>query len=84
MMSEQSKEARTIEGVVVSDKMDKTIVVEVGRTLKHPRYGKYMKRTSKMHAHDEENSGHVGDKVRIQMSKPISKMKTWKLVEIMG
>jgi small subunit ribosomal protein S17 len=80
--TEQVKAARSIIGQVVSDKMNKTIVVQVERKVKHPVYGKYVKRTSKMYVHDEENSSRVGDVVRIQQTRPLSKTKRWKLVEI--
>lgn len=79
---EQAKATRSITGQVVSDKMNKTIVVQVERKVKHPVYGKYVKRTSKMYVHDEENSSRVGDVVRIQQTRPLSKTKRWKLVEI--
>lgn len=72
----------TVMGQVVSSKMDKTIVVQVERKFKHPMYGKYIKRTSKMYVHDEDNSSRVGDVVRIQQTRPLSKTKRWKLVEI--
>lgn len=80
--TEQVKAVRSIIGQVVSDKMNKTIVVQVERKVKHPVYGKYVKRTSKMYVHDEENSSRVGDVVRIQQTRPLSKTKRWKLVEI--
>ena len=69
-------------GVVVSDKMDKTIVVEIRTRVKHPLYGKIMNRTEKFKAHDEENSCGVGDTVRIMETRPLSKDKRWRLVEI--
>ena len=69
-------------GVVVSDKMDKSIVVVVNRKVKHPKYGKFVKKTSKFMAHDEENTCHVGDTVKIMESRPLSKDKNWRLVEI--
>lgn len=69
-------------GVVVSDKMDKTIVVSVARFVKHPKYGKYYKINKKYKAHDEENSCKTGDKVEIIETKPISKDKKFKLVKI--
>jgi small subunit ribosomal protein S17 len=71
-------------GKVVSDKMEKTIVVMVERTFKHPKYGKILKRRSKMHAHDEMNVSKIGDLVRIKESRPLSKMKTWVLVEVIS
>ena len=69
-------------GVVVSAKMDKSIVVAVKRKVKHPIYGKFINRTKKMMAHDESNSCGVGDTVRISETRPLSKNKTWRLVEI--
>jgi small subunit ribosomal protein S17 len=70
-------------GVVVSDKMDKTIAVMVERRLMHPIYGKFVKRSKKFFAHDEENSCKVGDKVRIMETRPLSKNKCWRLVEVL-
>ena len=69
-------------GLVVSDKMDKSIVVIVERRVKHPIYGKFVKKTSKFIAHDEKNDCHVGDTVRIMETRPLSKNKCWRLVEI--
>jgi small subunit ribosomal protein S17 len=69
-------------GVVVSNKMDKTIAVKVERRLRHPIYGKYVKRTKKFFAHDEENNCNIGDTVRIMETRPLSKNKCWRLVEI--
>jgi small subunit ribosomal protein S17 len=81
-VSESSKAQRTITGTVISDKMNKTIVVQVERKVKHELYGKYMRRFSKMYAHDEENACKIGDLVTIQQSRPLSKTKRWTLVEI--
>lgn len=69
-------------GLVVSDKMDKTIVVAIDTKVKHPLYKKYIKRTTKFVAHDEKNECGIGDKVRIQETRPLSKSKHWRLVEI--
>ena len=69
-------------GVVVSTKMDKSIVVAVKRKVKHPIYGKFINRSKKLMAHDEENSCNVGDTVRISETRPLSKNKTWRLIEI--
>lgn len=80
---DQSKSQRTIIGKVISDKMHKTIVVQVERKVKHPLYGKYVKRFSKMYAHDEENTCRIGDLVLIQQSRPLSKTKRWTLVEVL-
>ncbi len=73
---------RTATGRVVSSKMDKTITVLVERLIKHPKYGKYIKRSSKIFAHDENNVCNEGDLVSITPSRPISKNKTWSLVEV--
>lgn len=81
-MSETNDTVRTITGRVVSNKMDKTITVLVERLVKHPVYGKYIKRSTKMHAHDENNQCQEGDVVSIAACRPFSKTKTWKLVEI--
>ena len=69
-------------GLVTSNKMNKTIVVSVQRKIKHPKYGKFIKRTSKFMAHDEKNESNVGDMVRIVETRPLSKNKCWRLVEI--
>ena len=74
--------ARTASGTVVSNKMDKTITVLVERRIKHPLYGKYIKRSKKIHAHDEENQCQEGDLVTIEETRPISKSKSWKLSSI--
>ncbi len=70
-------------GVVVSDKMDKTVVVAVERLVKHPLYKKYIKRTKKFKAHDERNECQIGDKVKIMETRPLSKTKRWRVVEIL-
>jgi small subunit ribosomal protein S17 len=70
------------EGVVVSDKMDKTIVVSVESRVKHALYGKVMTRTEKLHAHDESNSAGIGDRVRVMETRPMSASKRWRLLEI--
>ena len=69
-------------GVVVSNKMDKSIVVEIERREKHPIYGKFIKKTSRFMAHDEKNDCNIGDTVRIMETRPLSKRKRWRLVEI--
>ncbi len=69
-------------GVVTSDKMDKSIVVAVERRVKHPKCGKFVKKTSKFVAHDEKNECNTGDTVRIMETRPLSKLKNWRLVEI--
>ena len=73
---------KTRVGIVVSNKMDKTIVVAIQDNVKHPIYGKIIKRTLKVHAHDEENTCNIGDKVEIMETRPLSKTKRWRLVEI--
>ncbi len=83
---EQNREERgrrkTRVGRVVSDRMAKTVVVAVERRVSHPLYGKQVVRTSKYYAHDEENSAHTGDTVRIMETRPLSKLKRWRVVEI--
>ena len=69
-------------GVVTSDKMDKSIVVSVVRKVKHPKYGKFVKKTKKFVAHDETNDSNIGDTVKIMGTRPLSKTKNWRLVEI--
>lgn len=69
-------------GLVVSDKMDKSITIEVERKVKHPIYGKFVKKTSKFIAHDEKNDCNIGDTVRVMETRPLSKNKCWRLVEI--
>lgn len=71
-------------GRVVSDKMHKTIIVEVERRVQHPEYTRTIKRTSRFHAHDEGNTAKVGDRVRIEETRPLSKLKRWRLREILG
>jgi small subunit ribosomal protein S17 len=74
------RKART--GVVVSDKMDKTVLIAMDRKFRHPRYGKIVRRSSKLAAHDENNDAHVGDTVRVMETRPLSKTKRWRVVEI--
>jgi small subunit ribosomal protein S17 len=81
-MGTTEKRTRQIQGRVVSDKMDKTITVLVERRVKHPVYGKYITRSSKVHAHDENNTAGMGDTVLVAESRPLSKTKTWALVEV--
>ena len=73
---------KTRVGVVSSNKMDKTIVIKVERKIKHPLYGKFLKKTTSFHAHDESNECSIGDTVKIMESRPLSKTKRWRLVEI--
>ena len=81
-MAEVRGMRKTRTGVVVSDKMDKTIVVEIRTRVKHPLYGKIMNRTKRFKAHDENNQCGVGDVVRVMETRPLSKDKRWRLVEI--
>ena len=76
------KRARTVTGRVVSDKMDKTITVLIERRVRHPVYGKYLTRSSKVHAHDADNRCAIGDLVTVAQTRPISKSKSWTLVEV--
>ena len=86
-MSEAAKQVernlrKTRIGVVSSNKMDKTITVNMERKVKHPLYGKFVKKTTKFHAHDEKNECSIGDTVRIMETRPLSKTKRWRLVEV--
>ena len=81
-MAEAQKTVRTLTGRVVSDKMDKTITVMIERRVKHPIYGKYVKRSTKLHAHDENNQCRIGDLVTISETRPLAKTKAWALVEV--
>ena len=73
---------RTVEGRVVSNKMNKSVTILVERQVKHPLYGKYIRRSTKLHAHDEENTCNEGDVVRVSECRPLSKTKNWRVVEI--
>jgi small subunit ribosomal protein S17 len=79
-MENKITQKKTLKGVVVSDKMQKTVVVSVNRFVKHPKYGKYLKSQKKYKAHDEENAFKTGDKVIIEETKPISKDKSFKVI----
>ena len=81
-MSEEKKVERTVVGRVVSDKMDKTVSVAIERKIKHPMYGKYIRRTTKILAHDAENECKQGDRVVISECRPVSKNKSWSVVNI--
>ena len=83
-MSNTEANGRTMIGKVVSDKMQKTIVVVVERTVKHPKYGKIMRRRTRLHAHDENQVCKIGNTVRIRETRPLSKMKSWVLVEVIA
>jgi len=82
MSENTNKIERTLTGKVVSDKMDKSITVMVERRVKHPVYGKFVRKSTKLHAHDENNECKEGDVVTIAECRPISKSKTWRLVEV--
>lgn len=81
-MSEQRGLRKTRVGVVISDKMDKTITVEIKTRVRHPLYGKIMNQTSKLKAHDENNECGIGDTVRVMETRPLSRQKRWRLIEI--
>lgn len=81
-MSEQNKVVRTLTGRVVSDKMEKSAVVLVERRVRHPLYGKYIRRSTKVHVHDENNDCKQGDMVMIRECRPVSRTKNWTLVEV--
>jgi len=83
-MTTENKALRTKQGVVVSDKMDKTVTVLIERKEKHPIYGKYIKRSTKVHVHDEDNSFKMGDIVNITETRPYSKTKSWKVVGLVN
>lgn len=81
-MSASDKIERTLTGRVVSNKMDKSVTVKIDRMVKHPVYGKYIRRSTKLHVHDENNQCGEGDLVTIRQCRPISKTKSWTLVEV--
>ena len=83
-MTEQTKKLHTVDGRVVSNKMNKTVTVLVERQVKHALYGKYIKRSTKLHAHDEDNSCNEGDVVRVTECRPLSKTKNWRVVEVVA
>lgn len=80
--TEDTKANRTLSGRVVSSAMDKTVTVLIERRVKHPLYGKFLTRSTKIHAHDESNSCGEGDLVRVEQCRPLSKTKSWRLIEI--
>ncbi len=82
MSDDNNKQVRTVEGRVISNKMDKTVTILVERQVKHALYGKYIKRSTKLHAHDADNSCNEGDVVRVTEIAPMSKTKNWRVVEI--
>ena len=81
--TETRKNRKTREGMVVSDKMDKTAVVAVIERVRHAKYGKFMMRTKRLYAHDETNDAHTGDRVRVMETRPLSKNKRWRVVEVL-
>lgn len=81
-MKQSRGQMKTLAGTVVSDKMDKTIVVNVTNRYKHPKYGKYISVNRKYYAHDEQNQANIGDEVLIGFSRPISKTKKWRLIKV--
>lgn len=82
-MNEQQADAnRTLQGRVVSDKMDKSVTVLVERRVKHPLYGKFVRKSTKVHAHDENNECQVGDKVVVEQCRPLSKTKKWRFIRL--
>jgi small subunit ribosomal protein S17 len=83
-MSEHTGVQRTVTGKVISSKMDKTATVLIERKVKHPIYGKYIRRSTKLHVHDADNACQEGDTVTIQQCRPLSKTKSWQLVDIVG
>ena len=83
-MSEGAEKKRTLTARVVSNKMDKSAVVMIDRKVKHPVYGKYISRTTKLHIHDADNVCQEGDTVTIEECRPLSKTKSWRLVEVVG
>ena len=84
VIEEKASKARSREGVVVSNKMQKTIIVEVTRLVEHPQFQKVIKRKIRYAVHDEENKAKIGDKVKIQETRPLSKTKRWRLVQVVS
>ncbi len=83
-MTEQAKSTRTQTGRVISSKMDKSVTVMIERKVRHPVYGKYVKRSTKLHVHDEQNVCNDGDTITISECRPLSKTKSWTLVEVVS
>jgi small subunit ribosomal protein S17 len=82
--STEVRQARKIrEGIVVSNKMEKTIVISIVERVRHPKYAKFIQRTKKLYAHDEANDAQVGDRVRVMETRPMSKQKRWRLIEVL-
>ena len=82
--NEETSKGKMLTGTIVSNKMQKTIVVSVERTVKHPKYGKILRLKTKLHAHDENQIGQIGNVVRIKESRPLSKLKYWVLIEVLS
>lgn len=82
MIEQETVDNRTLQGRVVSDKMDKTITVLIERRVKHPIYGKFVRRSTKVHAHDANNECQIGDVVVVEQCRPLSKTKTWKFTKL--
>jgi small subunit ribosomal protein S17 len=82
-MSEQAADNRTLQGRVVSDKMDKSITVVIERRVKHPIYGKFVRKSTKVHAHDENNECQIGDVVVVEQCRPLSKTKKWRFIKLL-
>ena len=82
--NEETSKGKMLTGTIVSNKMQKTIVVSVERTVKHPKYGKILRLKTKLHAHDENQIGQIGNVVRIKESRPLSKLKNWVLIEVLS
>ena len=81
-MNEQTETNRTLQGRVVSDKADKSITVQIERRVKHPIYGKFIRRSTKVHAHDENNECRIGDTVVVEQCRPLSKTKKWRFIKL--
>ena len=82
-MSTERARRKVRTGVVVSDRMDKTVVVRIEQTVRHALYGKTYRRARKLHAHDEQNDAHTGDKVRVMETRPLSRTKRWRVIEVL-
>ena len=82
MSEQQAASNRTLQGRVVSDKMDKSVTVSIERRVKHPIYGKFVRKSTKVHAHDENNECQVGDVVIVEQCRPVSKTKNWRFVKL--
>ena len=83
VVADASNARKVREGVVVSNKMNKTIVISIVERVRHPKYAKFVSRTKKLYAHDETNDAQVGDRVRVMETRPLSKQKRWRLIEVL-